>query len=602
MLAPDARSVLLDQLRAPLGYQLDAAVATTFVLDLTAALVPPLAFASHKRGIAGDPMAALEAVRSTADRIDVFCQLGHIQVPTAAADLMAFLEPMLHEVSVRRPGHLFHPKLWFMRYVRTDDPSDTSHRLLVLTRNLTHDHSWDISLCLDGQRASGRKASNRPLADLIRALPGMSRTPLPADRQARIEGLSEDVRRIEWELPEDVSEMAFHTFGITNSSGPDFSGRRHLVVSPFVTDDGLAHVTVGSSDVSVVSRIEAMDRLSPAAVEPARTYQLSGLAGLTRDDEVAPTAHDRPAPNQHSHLSGLHAKLYVVERNRRAHMFIGSANATGPAFGGNVEILVELIGRQSKLGVETLVGPDAPFLTMLEEYPAEGGVIPSPEEDAERDLERVLRALATMTHTVTVAPGGAPHTVTIRTDGKPPLPTGFTATVELLTLAGRAHHVRDASQCLVATLSNVEPADVTPFVVWRVKSPDLPQPLGTVVRARLVNDPKGRLDEVLARQVNTPEKFFQFLALLLSIDDSSVQAPFVDVGGGSSFGGAGSGALEMVLRAMAERPSAVDDLDQLVSKLARTPNGRAVMGEDFLDFWSVIEQARGRQRSGGVRP
>ena len=33
-----------------------------------------------------------------------------------APDLLAFVEPMVHEV--RRPsGHLFHPKVWFVRYV-----------------------------------------------------------------------------------------------------------------------------------------------------------------------------------------------------------------------------------------------------------------------------------------------------------------------------------------------------------------------------------------------------------------------------------------------------------------------------------------------------
>lgn len=66
MLEPDGRMVLLDQLRPPPGYRLVSAVTTTFTLQLTAALVAPLAFASHEMRTRPDPIAALEAVRSCA--------------------------------------------------------------------------------------------------------------------------------------------------------------------------------------------------------------------------------------------------------------------------------------------------------------------------------------------------------------------------------------------------------------------------------------------------------------------------------------------------------------------------------------------------------
>src|SRR5689334_2571260 len=122
MLAPDARAVLLDQLRPPVGCRLDAAVATTFTLDLAAALVPPLAFASFEMRGTPDPVAALEAVRSCTDRVDIFCQAGQVAVPAQASDLMAYLEPMVHEVRRPRPGHLFHPKIWLLRYRGEGEP------------------------------------------------------------------------------------------------------------------------------------------------------------------------------------------------------------------------------------------------------------------------------------------------------------------------------------------------------------------------------------------------------------------------------------------------------------------------------------------------
>ena len=80
---------------------------------------------------------------------------------------MAYLEPMAHQVHRPRPGHLFHPKIWLLRY-RSDGGPDC-YRLLCLTRNLTLNHSWDAVLRLDGQQRGGPKAGNRPLAGLIRA-------------------------------------------------------------------------------------------------------------------------------------------------------------------------------------------------------------------------------------------------------------------------------------------------------------------------------------------------------------------------------------------------------------------------------------------------
>lgn len=83
MLPPDSRVVLTDQLRAPRGWRLDHAVATTFTLDLASALSAPLAFAAHQLPDVPDPLTVMEAVRGCVDRVDVFCQAGHITVRRA---------------------------------------------------------------------------------------------------------------------------------------------------------------------------------------------------------------------------------------------------------------------------------------------------------------------------------------------------------------------------------------------------------------------------------------------------------------------------------------------------------------------------------------
>jgi hypothetical protein len=169
MLAPDDRALLLDALRPPAGMPLQRAVGTTFTLDLETALMVPLAFAGH--GLSGppDPVAVMEAVRSTADVFDLFCQAGAVSAGRWPSDLVALLEPVIHEVRRPRPGHLFHPKVWVLHY--GDGDTAELYRALVLSRNLTADRSWDVIVRLDGAPSRLVNHDNHGLVRFLTALP-----------------------------------------------------------------------------------------------------------------------------------------------------------------------------------------------------------------------------------------------------------------------------------------------------------------------------------------------------------------------------------------------------------------------------------------------
>lgn len=587
MLAPEIRVVLLEQLRPPVGYTLDAAVATTFTLDLSAALIPPLAFAAFGMSSTPDPVAVLEAVRSCADRMDIFAQGGELIVPRQPSDLMAFLEPMVQEVRLPRRGRLFHPKVWLLRYRSPDDAP--RYRLLCLTRNLTNDHSWDLALRLDGTDTGRRRPANRPLVKFVQALPDFARTPLPQDRRDRVAQLAADVYRVRWELPDDAWDLRFHALGIRGVK-PDikFDGYSHLVIAPFLTDGGLKIVAPGRSDLRVVSRPEALDQLAPDTVSTLASFVLSGVAGLTDD----------PAPDglgTEQILSGLHAKLYISERARVAHVFLGSANATETAFRGNVEFLVELTGSTTRLGVEAFLGADAPFRTMLEEYSTAGGQLPDPDDEARRRLDKLLRDIAEIPYTVTVkAQAATGYVLDVTTEEPVRILDGYSLTVELLTRPGETQMMSAAP--LDARFGPVPLADITPFLAIRAVAPGGLKG-GTVIRGVLKNDPAGRLNEVLARQVNTPEKFLRFLVLLLGLGNPNLLA-MLTVGEDASMGyaaiGSAPGVFEIVLRALGDHPQALHDVDRLVQHLRATEKGRLVLPEGFEDLWVVVREALGK--------
>ncbi|NKS22301.1 hypothetical protein GS467_13950 [Rhodococcus hoagii] len=584
MLTPDNRATFLEQLRPGAGRRLDHLVGTTFTVDLESALLPPLAFAEY--GDSRDPLAMLAAVHSSIANIDLFHQCGQVKVPSTPSALMEFLAPSLHAVRPPRGG-LFHPKLWLARYV--DEDGGPSYRLLIQSRNLTPDASWDLVASFDGWHGTRRDKTNTPLFDLLHylAADGTTVTPLDADRGERIHALADAIRYAQWELPDDAKTLDFHVLGVPgHKTKLDFSGTRQLVVSPFLTDDGLAYVrSVGNRRLAVVSRREALDQLDP---ECARSiddaYVLNPDAGIPDPDSTG------------SVLSGLHAKAYVVEFANQTRLFLGSANATGPAFARNVEILVEMTVRSTAFGIDTLLG-DKGMAAILRPYPAEGGAAPDPDEDAKKELANVLRALAAIPITVTVAPDADRFDLRLRTDRPLDVPDGFALAIGLTTRPGNNIRI-DTGADLDHHIRRLTLVEITPFVTLTVTSP-AGLVASTVVVATLVGDPPERLDEVIAAQLKSPEDFLKLIALLLSVQGihGGTGASWSAATSGGAAGDAASGVLEVLLQALARGDGDLEAIGRIVDRL----DGRDVLPDGFSELWRAVEDASKALQEGVTR-
>lgn len=574
MLPPDARVVLTEALRPDPGWQLDHAVATTFTLDLETALLVPLAFAAHQlRDSGDDPLAILESVRSCTDKVDIFCQAGNIRVPSNPSDLLSSLEGMIHQVRRPRPGRLFHPKLWLVRYVNA--AGESAHRLLVLSRNLTADRAWDTCLRLDGRLGRRVRQENQPLADLLLwLLNDHCVTTMSDDRNERVTSLAAEVRRVEWTLPEYVDDLSVYVLGIGKRPRYDFNGTRHLVISPFLNEGGLDIVVPHGGTATVITRQQALNELPRARAERYSTHVINSLAGLAEDA---------------SELNvGLHAKLYLIEYDKRAWLRLGSANATDAAFGGNVEIMVDLIGSKFKIGIDALMDKEG-FGDILE--PAgwqEDGEI----DDENWKLENLLRSLAEVPLAATVLRAGNDYAIHLTSDEPLHAPDDIEVSLGLVTRRGHVHPVA-TGDVVDVRFDGLGMTDITAFVTLRVADGSGDQ-RATIVHADLIGAPEERLDEILARHVDSPEKFLRFVALLLGlIGGGELNSPGGSVFGGGLWGsGSSSGLFEMLVRAVVDRPAALDDLGRLVERLRRTESGRRVLPAGFAELWEQVVAAR----------
>ena len=593
MLQPDSRVVLLDQLRPPPGYRLHGGVATTFTLQFEAALVAPLAFGSLGLRSMTDPISALEAVRSNADRLDIFCQAGQIVIPSTVPDLVAFLEPMVHPVTTKRG--LFHPKIWFLQFVAEGLPD--RFRLLCGSRNLVSSRAWDAIVTLEGEAVRARQSVNKPLTAFLRALPGLALNPLAAERSERIGTLATASERVHWTLPDWATDLGFHALGIgRRSPAPNFTASRRLLISPFLNDEGVRRTALqGTGECTIISSVDALDALQGSTIEQLRRrkadiFVLDPMAAYPLDEDVASSMADTKRLEE---LSGLHAKVTVVERNRgETHVFVGSANATSAAYDLNVEFLAELTGRAKDVGVAKMVGPDTDWRKMLQPYEPQEGHSPAADE-ALKALENCLRNIAAVPLEMRVAKGEADRDLILTSLSAVDVPEGYSLSLGLLTQPGKgSHHERGH---ISAVFSKVPIADITPFVTLTLRA-NANLVISTVVHARLINDPVHRLDEILARQLDTPEKFLRYLQLMLSLMDGTALGLVEESSGheAGSWGvlGSGSGLLEALLMALAEKPEALASLDTTVDQLAKTEKGAAVMPEGFLELWASFTKAR----------
>ena len=603
MLEPQSRGLLTEHLRPPLGYQLDYAVGTTFSLDLLALLVTPLSFAlfdweDETGQPTADITAIMQALRNYADRMAIFCQAGRIAVPRKDQPLFLHLEHSVFPARAPRPGGLFHPKVWLMRFTAEEEP--TQYRFLCMSRNLTFDRAWDVCFRSDGELSKRQRpsAGNAPLADFVQALPGLATNAVPEYVLHKIQLLQDEVRRVDFELPDEAKSFSFVPMGLENMTSWPFGGdiRRMLVVSPFIGATALGRLASAGRNNVLVSRLESLQEVGPQALEGfSRTAVLNEAADL--DSVVA---------DEESELSlkGLHAKVFVADMASGARAWVGSANATDAAFGQNVEFLVELEGSKSRLGVKKLLEPGDPTTPSLGTLLVDVEIEEPPQiddttTDAEARLETARLAVADLSLTAAVEPAeGARFTVHLFAPEPIALPAGVTA---------HCWPIRVGEGSAVGVTNRVDATfglgliELTSFFAFELRLEESGlRPVRFVLNAELEGAPEDRAEAVLREVLKDKSSVLRFLLFLLA-DGSAQEAAGLLLGAGNGADSAGKGVdhplgmplFESLMRALVRDPKRLDQVETIVRDVSRTPEGAALIPDGFLEIWDPILEARG---------
>ena len=585
-------------LMPPVKHELTHAVVTTYSLDLYALLAIPLALFYSKvldGSFEETRLDVLESIQKTADTLSIYCQKGKIKVPRKYNWLFAYIDDSIHQIIP--PDHVssFHPKIWVLRF---KGPQGIRYRVIVLSRNLTFDRSWDVALYMDGTLEKRTYLANKPLLDFLnylfneRSVPG-------ADT------LLKELSRVKFEDIDGFDRLVFRPIGfdgfktyVNPLEGRSFE--KLLIMSPFVDRTTLNKLNNNSpGGKTLISREEELQKIPAKALEGYETYFLSKRIVEGETMEELEEAGLEPQRQQ------LHAKIFIGEHENRYFWFLGSANCTDPAFTRNTEFMIELSGESPLIGPDhmksLLIDPEGEASVFEVYEPNDNGTVDDESENVNQMIRKVIHGLIKVPFRGKIIPREktANYDISLIIDMKKKVwEDAISVKVALLSLDANFQSVLPdrKNELLFENLSEVE---LSRFVIVNIYYKEEHE-VSFLIKME-IDLPETRKNKIFKSLISSRESFLKYLVFLLSDN------PYLEdsvLGNGQREGGSGDSSregfpdipiFEHLLTSASRNPDKLKSVDRLVRRLMDddTEGSERILPEDFNEFWDIFKQVAG---------
>ena len=591
-------------LAPPAGYVLDFAVGTTYSLDLDALVGASLALGLSEETdseVMNNPVCLLEALRRTGDKVALFCEGGQIYLPGNVSSLYILLEKMVFTVKTDKQSGIakypsFHPKFWLIRYKNSND--EYIYRIVVLSRNLTFDRSWDISFYMNGKVTKRNVRKNEPVCDFLRYLSSQ----LPDDKNGKEK--AKGIRSLISELPNvifDPNDRMFNDYefipnGIKRNNGKLyrfdetdlFNETFHeiFIMSPFISGDIIRNFNnrndyspIENSRYMLVTRELSLGKLVPDDVS---NFDIYTLRDRVIDGESSISDDATPAQKQ-----DIHAKLYMIKKYSTSNLYLGSLNASHNAVYGNVEFMIRLESKNRYLNMDklrdSLFGGDEddegnPFHKITLET-----AIVSEEDEGTNDLNAVIKDVNRINaHAVVNKSDDDHYSIAVYFDS---FDTGiFTVSIRPL-LSSKCEPMNEE-----ISFENLTMDQLSEFYVVSVSDGDK-----TVERVMIIPTdglPDEREKMIVSKVVNDSECFYRYVAFLLG-DDSVISVLEANIVGANSNGEQNRPSYllpalyEKMLQTAATSPERFRGIDYLIKTITKD----GVIPDDFKKLYETFKKA-----------
>ena len=605
LLNPDSRSIYTSILTPPDGMKVDAVIGTTFSLDLEFLLEVPVFLSLLGMGgssLKDSPIKIMDSIRKYSEKMTIYYQEGRIQNSYGPNTLFGLLEPICYSVKVPRGG-VFHPKMWIIRYKSIiEDGSDSLLRLAVLSRNMTHDRSWDILLQLEGTISIESTLLNDRLIRFLEYIQKNSSPKLVSNRKKSHDQVITDLKYTHWQLPDKYEEISFHFPGIEGLDWVPAEAKRIMIISPFCRDKAISSLIKAPTEaVALVSRENEYHKLSDTILDSFKgVYHLHPDMTLSTIGDTEEKQHDS---------TDLHAKVYVqeckaFERTTYTRLILGSANATNAALVSkiNIEMLVEIAGNRTYVGGIDDILDDKGFKEFLVDL-NRNAILEADENVLAGDkiTNAVRNCLIKAITSLSFTQGDASNLWHLTLSINKELSTSEASISAWPATLPRSYSIDVQSEAggYELTWKNVELASLTNFITFNIDIPSLKISLQFVSLIDVISEwPETRDAAILQAYLNSPEALMQYILYILT-DDNNPLGQIEQTGRqfGNLFGAnerRDPPMLEELVRIFNRDPAKLDEIDALILDLEKVDQGGKVLLDRFKQLWLVFRAAQVR--------
>ncbi len=583
-------------LNPPEGFKLDRAVATTYSLDLITLLSIPVALFYNKNmdgKITEDRMDIFDAIQKSSDTITVYCQKGKIKVPSEFNRLLTFIEDSVIEILPNVYYKSFHPKIWVLRYKNAKN--EILYRLIVLSRNLTFDRSYDIAFSLEGYVGNKENMKNKSLCDYLSHLSTFG----------KFKGSDifiKDLALVNFFVCEPFNDFNLHPMGFGSYTNPmqKQQWKDLIIVSPFLHKDTLKQLSGQISGKKyLISRSEELDKIHKDVLDQYKTYCFSKYIVEGEDSENEDEVVN-DEPDEESKPQNLHAKFYIgTDTKGKTNWYLGSANCSKPAMETNEEFLIHLSGDAPKIGfnkmLDILLNKDEKY-SILDLYERENKEPKTSDEYDFRPHEFALLNYLNNTGNITadcISDENETNLFNIKIVLKDDVlfnskevsfhfsPYGFN---------GGLKNVDGGGEYIFNAISLYK---LNPFLEWKIKHGSKNQEKEFITRIPILNLPDNRKQEVFNSIIQNQERFMQLIQFLLGAGNENEN--FVNKkkrdsktrkNGTSWF--LDQNMYEELLLASSRDTGRLKEIDKLIERLKKANSGDLIP-KDFEKMWEIFK-------------
>ena len=596
-----------EQLIPPDGsYDLDYAVGTTYSLDLEAIMVLPVAlFYSRLLDCSPDDLHfdVLDAITRATDKIRVYCQKGKIKVPKKYNHLMAYWEKGISQIRMDYHAASFHPKVWVVRFTARD--KKPYYRLLITSRNLTYTHDWDAAFSTEGDVGNQPVEKNKPLLNFLQYLERNDEKKLPRK-------FLEDLSMVNFNLPDGFHLMNFYPIGFESQDSravyPNPLGKNNwddlLCISPFVDDKSLKFLAEKSGKkITVLSRKDELDGVSEALIKDVGENRFYQFSELIQDAEWMEGLAD--GSRLEIMLQNLHAKIFIGSKSAYQHWFIGSANCTQPAFGRNIEFMVELKSNQNKLSpvkIRNMLTQEVKNaeLPPFEKYQLKNRKNNSERKSLENKLRKLIYDITGLAFEGMVIPRsmGTDNLwdIIIKCDARDLIiPPDFKVMIKPLPEADRLP--KNFESGVINEISDFKgygDVQLSPYLNVSIQHNN--ETIRSFITEMTIALPDSRLNSIFKTIIDSRDKFMKYIVFLLN---GSTPEPVVTrpnsgcpgiINNGRPNSLLTSSLYENLMVAVSRKPERIKAIEKIIERLKeQKADNASIVSDDFQKLWKIFQ-------------